>query len=431
MPEYVTLISTILLAALHVLIVSKAMRVLLGTGERDFKSYVLWTCFFLFSVVSNYNQEMSNDLRLVGNILFMSLLAIGTRTAPLKIKIAFSLIMSSVLLLVEVITVLIIQAFHVQGEGPVGIASFLSKMIIIIGLVVLEKFKRKTYLIDISIRGFLLLSMIPLVSIYFIKEIIEIATKYPEYDGFAGITSGILLLINYVIFDVYDWLRKEAQLKANNKLFTQQLEMCSRQTAEQEAMYNELRRMRHDMKNHLAGILAMIDSKRVEEAHDYIEQLVDGGMITQSQEVSKSGHVVVDALVNNKYAIAKMNDIEFNSNIFIPNKLPFKNENLVIIIGNLLENAIEACKKVSRDRRFINLEINYEKSMLHICVKNSCIDEKREIIGGTISTTKSDKANHGMGILSMKQAANIYDGDVMFKDEKTEFIAVAVLYETE
>nr|WP_243150664.1 ATP-binding protein [Pseudobutyrivibrio xylanivorans] len=126
--------------------------------------------------------------------------------------------------------------------------------------------------------------------------------------------------------------------------------------------------------------------------------------------------------------MAKELGIEFTSNVFIPTELPFKNENIVIILGNLLENAIEACVKVDNNK-YIGLEMGYEKNMLQICIKNSFTGEIKKNSAGDIETTKEDKENHGMGILSIKMAAKEYDGDVLIKNQKDEFTVVVVLYE--
>ena len=73
--------------------------------------------------------------------------------------------------------------------------------------------------------------------------------------------------------------------------------------------------------------------------------------------------------------------------------------------------------------------MSYEKNMLQICIKNSCMGDISKNSSGDIETTKEDKNNHGMGIPSIKMAAKEYDGDVLIKNEEKEFTVVVVLYE--
>jgi sensor histidine kinase regulating citrate/malate metabolism len=112
----------------------------------------------------------------------------------------------------------------------------------------------------------------------------------------------------------------------------------------------------------------------------------------------------------------------------VPANLSFRSDHLVIILGNLLENALEACYKVEPGKRYIKVDITYEKGVLHICIKNSCISEKRRGRDGAFFTTKEDKENHGIGLSSVKKAVKYYDGEVMIKDDIENFTVVAILY---
>ena len=98
----------------------------------------------------------------------------------------------------------------------------------------------------------------------------------------------------------------------------------------------------------------------------HIQQLLADGLGKSGEEISKSGNIVVDSLVNYKYSIAKKEGIAFEVSVFVPSVLPFKSEHLVIILGNLLENAFDACMKVQPKGRFIRLDMSFEKNMLKI-----------------------------------------------------------------
>ena len=238
----------------------------------------------------------------------------------------------------------------------------------------------------------------------------------------------LLLLVNYVIFMVYDRMGQAAELQSRNRLYEQQLDLCSHQAEEREGYYLELRRMRHDMKNHLSGILGMVNAGQTKEASDYIQKMLDDGIGTGADEISHTGNIVVDSLVNHKYALAQKDGIQFEARVFIPSVLPFQSGHLAIIFGNLLENALEACRKLPQEQRYIMLEATYIKEMLQICIKNGSPEKLKKDNSGRYLTTKKDTGCHGIGLASVEQALADYDGELFTQYENGEFRASAVLY---
>ncbi|NEX01961.1 GHKL domain-containing protein [Pseudobutyrivibrio sp. NOR37] len=428
MTNYVALFSGVLLAFCQVLIVRKCMGVLLGSEKKDIVSNILWVLYYIYVATTMNIFSFRGTYLLIGNMLFVFTIAIVTKKASLLMKIFSVIVIFTIWTTVESLIGITIESIGISYIVSERVADFLSQMSVLLIVITIEKYKKDRFSKDISLKTFIMLAWIPVVSIYFEIVSVEVSRKYPNYDGFAAIASVVLLLTNYVIFDAYDWVNRTVQLRAQNKLFVQQIQLCSRQTAEQEATYKELRRLRHDMKNHLTSLLGMIDSGSTNDARDYIENLLNDGKLIKTGDISRTGNIVVDSLINYKYSMAKELGIEFTSNVFIPTELPFKNENIVIILGNLLENAIEACVKVDNNK-YIGLEMGYEKNMLQICIKNSFTGEIKKNSAGDIETTKEDKENHGMGILSIKMAAKEYDGDVLIKNQKDEFTVVVVLYE--
>ena len=404
------------------------MGVLLGSGKKDIISNILWVLYYIYVATTMNIFSFRGTYLLIGNMLFVFTIAIVTKKASLLMKIFSVIIIFTIWTTVESLIGITIDRIGISFIVSDRVSDFLSQISVLLIVITIEKYKKDRFSKDISLKTFIMLAWIPVVSIYFEIVSVEVSRKYPNYDGFAAIASVVLLLTNYVMFDAYDWVNRTVQLRAQNKLFVQQIQLCSRQTAEQEATYKELRRLRHDMKNHLTSLLGMIDSGSTNDARDYIENLLNDGKLIKTGDISRTGNIVVDSLINYKYSMAKELGIDFNANVFIPTELPFKNENIVIILGNLLENAIEACVKVDNNR-YIGLEMGYEKNMLQICIKNSYTGEIKKNIAGDLETTKEDKENHGMGILSIKMAAKEYDGDVLVKNEGKDFAVVVVLYE--
>lgn len=183
--------------------------------------------------------------------------------------------------------------------------------------------------------------------------------------------------------------------------------------------------MRHDMKNHLSGILGMVNAGHIKDADEYIQNMLNDSIGMEKDEISRTGNIVVDSLVNHKYALALKNNIQFETRVFIPSVLPFQNGHLAIIFGNLLENALEACQKLPEEQQYILLEATYTKEMLQICIKNSCQLKQKRDSNGRYLTTKEDASCHGIGLVSVEQALAEYDGELFIENERGKFETVS------
>lgn len=428
MTDYISLIISVLLAFCHVLILRKCMIILLGSWLQSIKSKLLWLGYLIFIITGNILPSVRGGILLMGNLLFLIAISVVLIDAPLRMNIFFSFIICAMWSISEVLVGTMFQLHFLEFTHSDGMLTFLSQMLMLIVVFLIGKFHNEKLITEISIKRFLTLAFIPLFSIYLVNELLKLAEAYPQYDRVATVTSGSLLLINYFIFDLYDSIKRNTQLVAENQLFAQQLEMSSRHTAEQELMYNELRTLRHDMKNHMTSLLGIIKAGDNDKAVEYIKQLSGEVDLFRHNEICRTGNVIIDSLINNKYSVALNAGIDFDADIFVPNVLPFKDEHVVIILGNLLENALEANYKITDQNKYIKMEMKYEKSMLHICIKNRCIDDKYKYNDGLVLTTKEDKANHGMGLPSVRRAVQEYNGDLMVKKVNDEFVSVAVLY---
>lgn len=113
---------------------------------------------------------------------------------------------------------------------------------------------------EISLRYFLVVLLVPASSIYIMHNIFIIAAVYDEFSKFSAFASLMLLFVNYVVFEIYDWMSRDAVVREQNRLYVQQLELCSRQAEERESLYLEIRRLRHDMKNYLSCLLGAVQT---------------------------------------------------------------------------------------------------------------------------------------------------------------------------
>jgi len=129
-----------------------------------------------------------------------------------------------------------------------------------------------------------------------------------------------------------------------------------------------------------------------------------------------------------KYAVmegtGKSDKIKVDTTIRIPKQMQLEHGDIGVLYGNLLDNAIEACRKVEEDRRFIRIENKFTEGKLLLIVENSKTGERNE----SLKTTKKDNYSHGRGIHSVRKVVEKYNGTVTFTDKGEIFEVSAMLY---
>ena len=142
---------------------------------------------------------------------------------------------------------------------------------------------------------------------------------------------------------------------------------------EVETVYRQLRGIKHDYRNHLQGMSAFIETDQLDELHVYIQQL--NNELNQVDSIIRTGNTMIDALVNTKLTLAQEQGVELHATAIAPEKLSVENIDLAIILGNLLNNAIEATTrkeyKGTTTERFIRLYIAPMQDNLYISVTNT------------------------------------------------------------
>lgn len=236
----------------------------------------------------------------------------------------------------------------------------------------------------------------------------------------------IILLINIVTFKLYLILSKEKELQKYNTVYAQQLELCNQHMREKETVMMEFRNARHDMKQHFIVLIELLTKEDNQKAIEYLRKLINIEPLSKLG-ISRTDNIVVDSLVNSKYAVAIREQIKFEVDIHIPMQLPFKSADLCILLGNILDNAIEASVMLDQERRYIKFFMKYEKNTLIITVINAYNGELLRNGSGKIITNKGDSENHGIGLESVRKVTKKYHGSVVIEPGTQKFTIKIVL----
>lgn len=249
--------------------------------------------------------------------------------------------------------------------------------------------------------------------------------KSTSADYYAILIASIMMAMSIVIIKIYEGLGEKAELETRNTIYQRQVEAYRVQSSEREETLKEFRRLKHDMKNHLIYMDELIRQQKNEEACKYIDKLLASrGLVYQG--AVNSGNILVDGLVNYKIPYIKSLHIDFQSEVVIPSNLKMPEDNLCIIIGNLLDNAIEGTLQLQENERQIFFKFVLKKDNFFLMIENSCQENAVIRKGNCFLTTKKEKG-HGMGILSVKRAVEECKGDLCIDVQKGRFQVSVIL----
>lgn len=262
-------------------------------------------------------------------------------------------------------------------------------------------------------------------------------TLYESFPPLIGIVP--LLLVICLLSMLYSMKLYQEMLALNEErnrrvVLEKQVVSMEEHARELERIYSGVRSMKHDMKNQLAVLENLIGRQDGrEEIPGYLEQL--GRTLGKLDIPFQTGSTVVDSLLFMKYheACETFPDICFEAEkLIFPKECRIQPTDLCIILGNALDNAIEACGKpemgIGREGRFIRLSSRCQQDILLLTVENSFNGELKIRRGNAFpATTKADSEAHGIGMHNIRTAAERYQGGVSWEADENRFVLTVML----
>ncbi len=208
----------------------------------------------------------------------------------------------------------------------------------------------------------------------------------------------------------------------NRWIWAYQTDLAEKHYEEVEDMYCQMRGWRHDYKHHIQTMRAHLALGQYQELDDYLRDLDTD--LTEVDTVLKTGNVRVDAVLNSKLAVAKARGIRVNAKAAVPQGLMINEVDLCVIIGNLLDNAMDGCGETVETKRFIRVYIEVLKEQLYIYISNSMADHIRKEGGQYLSTKRG---NHGFGLMRIDRVVKKYNGFLNRQHEEGVFATEIML----
>lgn len=407
-----------------------------------FKSIAKKTCNkkILLVVYAIFNTALVLNRIFIENTLISISVVIGMTSIlslfydiKLTMKVFGVVIINVILGLSETIVGLLLMGFLKITLGALvdnivyyTVAVLLS-MVIAFFIVKVLVYKYKPNELNLSMKTLLLFLFFPVVT--FVVGVLLIGSFGNEISNSMGVMGSvsIALLVVANIFIFYLFERYALQLNKKNmiNLEFEKLKRDKSYFQELISRQSESSKVMHDLKNQLFAIKTLI-KKDVTLAIEQIDNICE---VVQSKEsIIFTRNQSVDALINTKKQTMDENNITFSCDSFTSGFGDINDIDLCIILGNLLDNSIEACMEISGPRS-INVSFRQLGNCISIEVSNT-ISKTIEIIGDLIPSTKSDKYNHGIGIKSVREIVSRYNGTVDLSSmDKTFNVSIMLIEE--
>lgn len=272
---------------------------------------------------------------------------------------------------------------------------------------------------SIEAKWLMLSALFPAVSLSMIIAVFDSNKGHRDLSSSALAFSGILAIANIAIIYLITIMEKSTKNAQETALLKQQMEIQTNSILALEKSHRAQRQATHDFRNQLQTINDLLTNGEPSAALEYIHQLQ--GMQTTRIFTVNSHHPIIDAIMNHKYQTAKEQDIDVQVQVNDLSRVSIETDLLVVLLSNLLDNAIEACALLSHDR-VIQCRM-LATDCLYISIRNT--SNPVILIDNYAVSTKEPREDHGYGIARIHHILNILNAEFTFtyQDGWFEFVA--------
>lgn len=345
---------------------------------------------------------------------------------PLR-AVFFSLLLVAISTIIELITIFVISSLtnlyitNYESQTILLVVEIvISKILYFIITMLLLRFYKKD---DIRIKIPAIFFIFPTITSFTVICFWYISLNQQiEYKNqiILAIISALLFLSTVFVFFAF-----QANAQKENKIFMLQQEQEKVKIDLSyydilEKQNTNLRLYAHDARNHLSAIMSLNTDPKI---GTYVFKMIEN--LEEYSKVSHSGNRILDVIIDKYVTECNINNIEFFFDVKNNNLTGLEYHDIVSILGNLLDNAIEAALK--SEEKSITFETDYRNNYSVIVISNSCDIPPIFNNSKTPITTKSNKSLHGFGLQSVKKTIKKYDGDISIEYDRGQKIFIATI----
>lgn len=333
-------------------------------------------------------------------------------------KILFSILYYGIILMADGIVQLfvitnrkiIISSTNVKYTVLLIIAKLL---LLIIVLTIKLVFRRKRQYNPISVHKWILYMIFPIMTI-----VIMLVFLTFEENMAMAIGTMILLCLNVIFVTMMNIILDRENKITEIKLMEENAERQLGVYSVLEQAYREQRKSTHEFRHHMDCVFGLLKDNEFDSAREYVEK-INGGFIEDMNSLD-TGHPIVNIVLNQKIKYASDRGINLVPVFNNLKQIKLDKEDIVVILSNLLDNAIEACERLRKEKKEIKLYIEDDEEYTTLIVKNP-LEKERDIKNGKFITAKDDKLNHGIGMSNVKNIVEKYAGECVISTKDNIF----------
>lgn len=401
--------------------ICKIMGVFLGSRIKN--QNLLRLSYVMFYIVTTIIHLVVDIpfISMLGNIFGLFLISLNYRYSYWKRILAVAFVY---LLLGGIETlVVLISGYHQvslfeRGEYASVSGMIFIKIIMYIVALVLDKFKGIRSGEEVPVSYWCCIFFVPTASIFMILQ--SMNYEMLTYDI---LTINILLFlgINFFVFYLYEHLSLKITENAEHQMQIQMQESALKQYELMKVSMDSMQGIRHDLRNHIMAMKALVSCERYQELERYMDEMADLPELRKQYVETKN--VILDSILNYKIFEAEKAGVTIVSNIQFPSDFELNPYDFTVIFGNLLDNAVESSKS-----KIVQLKVRFHKGCMSTKIENdfegvlSMDSEKRMI------TSKADKKKHGKGIKNVEKIIEKYNGCMEVEVKNQNFTVYVILY---
>lgn len=269
----------------------------------------------------------------------------------------------------------------------------------------------------------LLVLFFPIASVVITWILIHALSLAPELASTLLPCVMLLLLTDFLSVFILDRLERAQQASTESAILRQSLKLQRENIAALTESYARQRTQTHDFQNRLSVLRHLAEKNAAqEEFSQYLNSVLETNI--PSVLYIDTGRIVIDVILSQKYAAAKNKSINFQMQVDNPSGFPLPDDELVVVLSNLLDNAFDACEKIpDPENRYVLLKMQAREHVSNLYIENRTLD-KVDVSSRYMRSTKGDPLAHGYGlknvyaILDQHKASCVTD----YRDEDHVFV---------
>ena len=301
----------------------------------------------------------------------------------------------------------------------------LANLATMVVLFIMWRTKAKTYSLKkvSNVIAFVVIPLLAMMILYITMYIMILTNFQSNIIIFLSIICISMIVIAGIVWFMIARINKDNEIKTK-LLSEQKANLYKQNIISSNSQIETIKLLKHDMKNNILCIDALIEEENYDEAHNICHSLTN--KYTSIGTIVNTENYLLNAVLNVEIEKAKSYEIPIKLSITNDLKMFKNSSDIISLIGNILDNAISYLSKNKVKNNEINFSTGYEGSYSIIKCRNNILDSVL-FNNPSLKTDKEDKDNHGKGITIINSIAHKYNGDVIIKERNKEFIITVIL----